>query len=218
MVLFFSFILGSFDKDDGPQLYMVDPSGISYVRWSHCRKHDTHAVVILTLLTPWLVVSLAFVCAFRVIGAVLSEKQSKLQRQKSKNCRWEIKENIFLFLFLMTLNDDDVCVSQMKEMTCRELVKEVAKMWVAQTFIMANSQSSCLMMSYWSAVSVTGKRAANEKAAAGCKQKQMNSFLVSEFTSSMTKWRTKLLSWSSAGWERVRALHTFCVVKKQAPL
>lgn len=26
-----SFILGSFDKDDGPQLYMVDPSGISYV-------------------------------------------------------------------------------------------------------------------------------------------------------------------------------------------
>lgn len=28
---FDSFILGSFDKDDGPQLYMVDPSGISYV-------------------------------------------------------------------------------------------------------------------------------------------------------------------------------------------
>lgn len=28
-----SFILGSYDEDDGPQLYMVDPSGISYVRW-----------------------------------------------------------------------------------------------------------------------------------------------------------------------------------------
>lgn len=30
-----SFILGSYDKDDGPQLYMVDPSGISYVSPSH---------------------------------------------------------------------------------------------------------------------------------------------------------------------------------------
>uniref|UniRef100_A0A8C4H5N9 Proteasome subunit alpha type n=1 Tax=Dicentrarchus labrax TaxID=13489 RepID=A0A8C4H5N9_DICLA len=28
-----SFILGSYDKDDGPQLYMVDPSGISYGYW-----------------------------------------------------------------------------------------------------------------------------------------------------------------------------------------
>lgn len=28
-----SFILGSHDEDDGPQLYMVDPSGISYVRF-----------------------------------------------------------------------------------------------------------------------------------------------------------------------------------------
>uniref|UniRef100_A0A8D3E8A8 Proteasome subunit alpha type n=1 Tax=Scophthalmus maximus TaxID=52904 RepID=A0A8D3E8A8_SCOMX len=27
-----SFILGSYDKDDGPQLYMVDPSGISHVK------------------------------------------------------------------------------------------------------------------------------------------------------------------------------------------
>lgn len=26
-----SFILGSYDQDDGPQLYMVDPSGISFV-------------------------------------------------------------------------------------------------------------------------------------------------------------------------------------------
>lgn len=30
----YSFILGSYDKDDGPQLYMVDPSGISYVSLS----------------------------------------------------------------------------------------------------------------------------------------------------------------------------------------
>lgn len=30
---FDSFILGSHDKDDGPQLYMVDPSGISYVSY-----------------------------------------------------------------------------------------------------------------------------------------------------------------------------------------
>ena len=28
-----SFILGSYDQDDGPQLYMVDPSGISYVSY-----------------------------------------------------------------------------------------------------------------------------------------------------------------------------------------
>ncbi|KAK1874736.1 Proteasome subunit alpha type-3 [Dissostichus eleginoides] len=28
-----SFILGSYDKDDGPQLYMVDPSGISHGYW-----------------------------------------------------------------------------------------------------------------------------------------------------------------------------------------
>uniref|UniRef100_A0AAY3ZWI8 Proteasome subunit alpha type n=1 Tax=Denticeps clupeoides TaxID=299321 RepID=A0AAY3ZWI8_9TELE len=28
-----SFILGSYDEDDGPQLYMVDPSGISYGYW-----------------------------------------------------------------------------------------------------------------------------------------------------------------------------------------
>uniref|UniRef100_A0A4W4GXT7 Proteasome subunit alpha type n=1 Tax=Electrophorus electricus TaxID=8005 RepID=A0A4W4GXT7_ELEEL len=28
-----SFILGSYDDDDGPQLYMVDPSGISYGYW-----------------------------------------------------------------------------------------------------------------------------------------------------------------------------------------
>lgn len=31
LVVSFSFILGSYDKDDGAQLYMVDPSGISYV-------------------------------------------------------------------------------------------------------------------------------------------------------------------------------------------
>uniref|UniRef100_A0A8C9YY70 Proteasome subunit alpha type n=1 Tax=Sander lucioperca TaxID=283035 RepID=A0A8C9YY70_SANLU len=51
-----SFILGSYDKDDGPQLYMVDPSGISHLCVCVC-----------------------------------------------------------------------VCVCQMKEMTCREIVKEVAK-------------------------------------------------------------------------------------------
>uniref|UniRef100_A0A8D0D0Z9 Proteasome subunit alpha type n=1 Tax=Sander lucioperca TaxID=283035 RepID=A0A8D0D0Z9_SANLU len=35
-----SFILGSYDKDDGPQLYMVDPSGISHVSThTHARTH-----------------------------------------------------------------------------------------------------------------------------------------------------------------------------------
>uniref|UniRef100_A0A7N8XTX0 Proteasome 20S subunit alpha 3 n=1 Tax=Mastacembelus armatus TaxID=205130 RepID=A0A7N8XTX0_9TELE len=62
-----SFILGSYDKDDGPQLYMVDPSGISYV--SHVSDPG-------------------------------------------------------FWLCLMTPVD---CLFQMKEMTCRELVKEVAK-------------------------------------------------------------------------------------------
>lgn len=33
-----SFILGSHDKDDGPQLYMVDPSGISYVSYHLTNK------------------------------------------------------------------------------------------------------------------------------------------------------------------------------------
>lgn len=33
-----SFILGSHDKDDGPQLYMVDPSGISYVSYPLTNK------------------------------------------------------------------------------------------------------------------------------------------------------------------------------------
>uniref|UniRef100_A0A8C7W9X5 Proteasome subunit alpha type n=1 Tax=Oncorhynchus mykiss TaxID=8022 RepID=A0A8C7W9X5_ONCMY len=33
-----SFILGSYDQDDGPQLYMVDPSGISYMKDMTCRE------------------------------------------------------------------------------------------------------------------------------------------------------------------------------------
>ncbi|TRY98460.1 hypothetical protein DNTS_017515 [Danionella cerebrum] len=33
-----SFILGSHDEDDGPQLYMVDPSGIAYMKEMTCRE------------------------------------------------------------------------------------------------------------------------------------------------------------------------------------
>ncbi|CAF89630.1 unnamed protein product [Tetraodon nigroviridis] len=62
-----SFILGSFDKDDGPQLYMVDPSGISYGYWG---------------------------CA---IGKAKQAAKTEIEKL------------------------------QMKDMTCRELVKEVAK-------------------------------------------------------------------------------------------
>ncbi|XP_041828807.1 proteasome subunit alpha type-3 [Melanotaenia boesemani] len=62
-----SFILGSYDKDDGPQLYMVDPSGISYGYWG---------------------------CA---IGKAKQAAKTEIEKL------------------------------QMKEMTCRELVKEVAK-------------------------------------------------------------------------------------------
>uniref|UniRef100_A0A673MDS9 Proteasome subunit alpha type-3 n=1 Tax=Sinocyclocheilus rhinocerous TaxID=307959 RepID=A0A673MDS9_9TELE len=62
-----SFILGSYDEDDGPQLYMVDPSGISYGYWG---------------------------CA---IGKARQAAKTEIEKL------------------------------QMKEMTCRELVKEVAK-------------------------------------------------------------------------------------------
>uniref|UniRef100_A0AAV2JJH0 Proteasome subunit alpha type-3 n=1 Tax=Knipowitschia caucasica TaxID=637954 RepID=A0AAV2JJH0_KNICA len=62
-----SFILGSFDKDDGPQLYMVDPSGISYGYWG---------------------------CA---IGKAKQAAKTEIEKL------------------------------QMKDLTCRELVKEVAK-------------------------------------------------------------------------------------------
>uniref|UniRef100_A0A3B5K9F1 Proteasome subunit alpha type n=1 Tax=Takifugu rubripes TaxID=31033 RepID=A0A3B5K9F1_TAKRU len=62
-----SFILGSHDKDDGPQLYMVDPSGISYGYWG---------------------------CA---IGKAKQAAKTEIEKL------------------------------QMKDMTCRELVKEVAK-------------------------------------------------------------------------------------------
>ncbi|KAG1973196.1 proteasome subunit alpha type-3 [Pimephales promelas] len=62
-----SFILGSHDEDDGPQLYMVDPSGISYGYWG---------------------------CA---IGKAKQAAKTEIEKL------------------------------QMKEMTCRELVKEVAK-------------------------------------------------------------------------------------------
>ncbi|KAK7880644.1 hypothetical protein WMY93_032722 [Mugilogobius chulae] len=62
-----SFILGSYDKDDGPQLYMVDPSGISYGYWG---------------------------CA---IGKAKQAAKTEIEKL------------------------------QMKDMTCRELVKEVAK-------------------------------------------------------------------------------------------
>ncbi|XP_016129589.1 proteasome subunit alpha type-3 [Sinocyclocheilus grahami] len=62
-----SFILGSYDEDDGPQLYMVDPSGISYGYWG---------------------------CA---IGKAKQAAKTEIEKL------------------------------QMKEMTCRELVKEVAK-------------------------------------------------------------------------------------------
>uniref|UniRef100_A0AAQ4P371 Proteasome subunit alpha type n=1 Tax=Gasterosteus aculeatus aculeatus TaxID=481459 RepID=A0AAQ4P371_GASAC len=62
-----SFILGSYDKDDGPQLYMVDPSGISHGYWG---------------------------CA---IGKAKQAAKTEIEKL------------------------------QMKEMTCRELVKEVAK-------------------------------------------------------------------------------------------
>uniref|UniRef100_A0A672PEB2 Proteasome subunit alpha type n=1 Tax=Sinocyclocheilus grahami TaxID=75366 RepID=A0A672PEB2_SINGR len=62
-----SFILGSYDEDDGPQLYMVDPSGISHGYWG---------------------------CA---IGKAKQAAKTEIEKL------------------------------QMKEMTCRELVKEVAK-------------------------------------------------------------------------------------------
>uniref|UniRef100_A0A8C7LEI4 Proteasome subunit alpha type n=1 Tax=Oncorhynchus kisutch TaxID=8019 RepID=A0A8C7LEI4_ONCKI len=62
-----SFILGSYDQDDGPQLYMVDPSGISYGYWG---------------------------CA---IGKAKQAAKTEIEKL------------------------------QMKDMTCRELVKEVAK-------------------------------------------------------------------------------------------
>ncbi|XP_037551200.1 proteasome subunit alpha type-3 [Nematolebias whitei] len=62
-----SFILGSYDKDDGPQLYMVDPSGISHGYWG---------------------------CA---IGKAKQAAKTEIEKL------------------------------QMKDMTCRELVKEVAK-------------------------------------------------------------------------------------------
>lgn len=39
----FSFILGSYDKDDGAQLYMVDPSGISYVSLSELQQGGSAA-------------------------------------------------------------------------------------------------------------------------------------------------------------------------------
>uniref|UniRef100_A0A7N8XJP5 Proteasome subunit alpha type n=1 Tax=Mastacembelus armatus TaxID=205130 RepID=A0A7N8XJP5_9TELE len=67
MLVLCSFILGSYDKDDGPQLYMVDPSGISYGYWG---------------------------CA---IGKAKQAAKTEIEKL------------------------------QMKEMTCRELVKEVAK-------------------------------------------------------------------------------------------
>ncbi|AWP16851.1 Proteasome subunit alpha type [Scophthalmus maximus] len=62
-----SFILGSYDKDDGPQLYMVDPSGISHGYWG---------------------------CA---IGKAKQAAKTEIEKL------------------------------QMRDMTCRELVKEVAK-------------------------------------------------------------------------------------------
>ncbi|CAB1331172.1 unnamed protein product [Coregonus sp. 'balchen'] len=69
-----SFILGSYDQDDGPQLYMVDPSGISYGYWG---------------------------CA---IGKAKQAAKTEIEKL------------------------------QMKDMTCRELVKEVAKIdkWKAR--------------------------------------------------------------------------------------
>lgn len=84
-LLTFSFILGSYDKDDGPQLYMVDPSGISYVSlsalhwWTQVKQADNgtnHTVCVC-------------VCFFRVTGDVPLEKQNKLPRQRLKSCRWE---------------------------------------------------------------------------------------------------------------------------------
>uniref|UniRef100_A0A3B4FN96 Proteasome subunit alpha type n=1 Tax=Pundamilia nyererei TaxID=303518 RepID=A0A3B4FN96_9CICH len=63
----YCFILGSYDKDDGSQLYMVDPSGISYGYWG---------------------------CA---IGKAKQAAKTEIEKL------------------------------QMKDMTCRELVKEVAK-------------------------------------------------------------------------------------------
>uniref|UniRef100_A0A4W5M3B2 Proteasome subunit alpha type n=1 Tax=Hucho hucho TaxID=62062 RepID=A0A4W5M3B2_9TELE len=62
-----SFIFGSYDQDDGPQLYMVDPSGISFGYWG---------------------------CA---IGKAKQAAKTEIEKL------------------------------QMKDMTCRELVKEVAK-------------------------------------------------------------------------------------------
>lgn len=75
-----SFILGSHDEDDGPQLYMVDPSGISYVRCSFCLKQSLNGL----MLTNINVMSIVY----RVTGAVPLEKPSKQQKQKLRNFRW----------------------------------------------------------------------------------------------------------------------------------
>uniref|UniRef100_A0A674BHL1 Proteasome subunit alpha type n=1 Tax=Salmo trutta TaxID=8032 RepID=A0A674BHL1_SALTR len=54
-----SFILGSYDQDDGPQLYMVDPSGISYGYWGcaigkakQAAKTEIEKLQVRTLLEP----------------------------------------------------------------------------------------------------------------------------------------------------------------------
>lgn len=35
MLFLYSFIMGSYDKDDGAQMYMIDPSGVSHVSVSN---------------------------------------------------------------------------------------------------------------------------------------------------------------------------------------
>uniref|UniRef100_A0A8C1GLG0 Proteasome subunit alpha type n=1 Tax=Cyprinus carpio TaxID=7962 RepID=A0A8C1GLG0_CYPCA len=60
-----SFILGSYDEDDGPQLYMVDPSGISYGYWG---------------------------CAIGKAKQAAKTEIEKLQVDERKTCRELVKE------------------------------------------------------------------------------------------------------------------------------
>uniref|UniRef100_A0A8C6VRH4 Proteasome subunit alpha type n=2 Tax=Sauria TaxID=32561 RepID=A0A8C6VRH4_NAJNA len=83
-----SFMLGSYDDDDGAQLYMIDPSGVSYGYWG---------------------------CA---IGK--ARQAAKTEIEKLQVVDMCLSQTQLLMIELLP-------PLEMKEMTCRDAVKEVAK-------------------------------------------------------------------------------------------
>ncbi|GAB1297503.1 Proteasome subunit alpha type-3 [Apodemus speciosus] len=91
------FMLGSYSANDGAQLYMIDPSGVSYGYWG---------------------------CA---IGKARQAAKTEIEKLQVPGCPGTCYADQAGLKFVRPVCLPGAAIKGMKEMTCRDIVKEVAK-------------------------------------------------------------------------------------------